>query len=339
MQPIFGTSLRVFYIVSQDYCWRLALRRRDRPLPLGVLHLVRATRPARIGPITPFLCVSQLVISDEVESAIGGWGMSEITVLPECSEEAAQWILERRLEYWSLPGQRTPVCGVVPTEFESYCRLLHPALRVSNGHAVGVRWENLARELGVELQGGTAWEDLASGDAAFSGLWHQAPRIGSLPKEEVTVLVDLLRPPTGTGEECTFAVWEGYGGSDLDRQRPGAARLRLPGRTYVLLKGAIEAATVSYDVPEPGLPTFDQSANIWWPGDVAWCVATDIDLCWTYVGASRQCIDQIIADPRLEDRKSTRLNSSHTVISYAVFCLKKKKRQRRSQRSENADHR
>src|SRR2546426_4031226 len=28
------------------------------------------------------------------------------------------------------------------------------------------------------------------------------------------------------------------------------------------------------------------------------------------------------------DRKSTRLNSSHLVISYAVFCLKKKKRQR-----------
>src|SRR5438132_584408 len=27
------------------------------------------------------------------------------------------------------------------------------------------------------------------------------------------------------------------------------------------------------------------------------------------------------------DRKSTRLNSSHTVISYAVFCLKKKKQQ------------
>src|SRR5476649_3042562 len=27
---------------------------------------------------------------------------------------------------------------------------------------------------------------------------------------------------------------------------------------------------------------------------------------------------------RLRDRKSTRLNSSHTVISYAVFCLKKK---------------
>src|SRR5947207_10472083 len=29
----------------------------------------------------------------------------------------------------------------------------------------------------------------------------------------------------------------------------------------------------------------------------------------------------------LLDRKSTRLNSSHTVISYAVFCLKKKKKE------------
>src|SRR5256885_6369689 len=31
-------------------------------------------------------------------------------------------------------------------------------------------------------------------------------------------------------------------------------------------------------------------------------------------------------DPETADRKSTRLNSSHLVISYAVFCLKKKKR-------------
>src|SRR5256885_7376086 len=31
-----------------------------------------------------------------------------------------------------------------------------------------------------------------------------------------------------------------------------------------------------------------------------------------------------------KDRKSTRLNSSHLVISYAVFCLKKKKKLRKS---------
>src|SRR5256885_3221764 len=40
---------------------------------------------------------------------------------------------------------------------------------------------------------------------------------------------------------------------------------------------------------------------------------------------------------RILDRKSTRLNSSHLVISYAVFCLKKKKhpRQRRHLRPAN----
>src|SRR5256885_16392565 len=32
-----------------------------------------------------------------------------------------------------------------------------------------------------------------------------------------------------------------------------------------------------------------------------------------------------ISGERFPDRKSTRLNSSHLVISYAVFCLKKKK--------------
>src|SRR3712207_8435609 len=34
----------------------------------------------------------------------------------------------------------------------------------------------------------------------------------------------------------------------------------------------------------------------------------------------------LLESPRSGDRKSTRLNSSHANISYAVFCLKKKKR-------------
>src|SRR5258708_10651812 len=35
--------------------------------------------------------------------------------------------------------------------------------------------------------------------------------------------------------------------------------------------------------------------------------------------------------PAERDRKSTRLNSSHQIISYAVFCLKKKKIKRRKE--------
>src|SRR2546426_1370717 len=41
-----------------------------------------------------------------------------------------------------------------------------------------------------------------------------------------------------------------------------------------------------------------------------------------------------LAALRHRDRKSTRLNSSHLVISYAVFCLKKKKRKNNSHQSK-----
>src|SRR5438132_10625366 len=38
----------------------------------------------------------------------------------------------------------------------------------------------------------------------------------------------------------------------------------------------------------------------------------------------------LLAHGGKQDRKSTRLNSSHTVISYAVFCLKKKKNNKKT---------
>src|SRR5438132_7874259 len=58
-----------------------------------------------------------------------------------------------------------------------------------------------------------------------------------------------------------------------------------------------------YRAPEPGAPPF---VDIGQPVDVETTV----------------CIIEVMK----LDRKSTRLNSSHTVISYAVFCLKKKKK-------------
>src|SRR2546426_3075805 len=44
----------------------------------------------------------------------------------------------------------------------------------------------------------------------------------------------------------------------------------------------------------------------------------------------RNRIREFVTIHRGTDRKSTRLNSSHLVISYAVFCLKKKKKKRKS---------
>src|SRR2546426_6720029 len=57
------------------------------------------------------------------------------------------------------------------------------------------------------------------------------------------------------------------------------------------------------------------------PGADAQPVALDAPL--DDGGSAHQ--DQV-GEALVQDRKSTRLNSSHLVISYAVFCLKKKKK-------------
>src|SRR2546427_7574935 len=51
----------------------------------------------------------------------------------------------------------------------------------------------------------------------------------------------------------------------------------------------------------------------------------------------RQDRRELREDRREGDRKSTRLNSSHSQISYAVFCLKKKKNTLRTEREKDRD--
>src|SRR5437763_17211013 len=61
-----------------------------------------------------------------------------------------------------------------------------------------------------------------------------------------------------------------------------------------------------------------------------YCLTAQTVLPWIFVvflfllSRSLPLID-IFAPDNCQDRKSTRLNSSHRCISYAVFCLKKKK--------------
>src|SRR5258708_24939574 len=54
---------------------------------------------------------------------------------------------------------------------------------------------------------------------------------------------------------------------------------------------------------------------------VATALEEDVDVLAISSLAGAAAFQQI---DRLADRKSTRLNSSHQIISYAVFCLKKK---------------
>src|SRR5256885_4862909 len=69
------------------------------------------------------------------------------------------------------------------------------------------------------------------------------------------------------------------------------------------------------------------------PAISCWCKSTRFDRLWLFVrqrqsvrahDATETRVGRQSRQAKRIDRKSTRLNSSHLVISYAVFCLKKK---------------
>jgi hypothetical protein len=125
------------------------------------------------------------------------------------------------------------------------------------------------------------------------GLWDAEPAEGSLPAATAAVLSAVLAGHTSAAGQCWFAVWDGYG--TLSPADPAPPGFTAGDRGLLLLTGPASSAAVSL-CPPP----FQQSPNLWWPGDRAWCVGTDIDFMSSYVGGTRQCVDAIVAHPGLE---------------------------------------
>src|SRR2546426_8677647 len=61
------------------------------------------------------------------------------------------------------------------------------------------------------------------------------------------------------------------------------------------------------------------------PISARWLYSQRNVMYWLGIQSNVPTYPKPCTDPRDSDRKSTRLNSSHLVISYAVFCLKKKR--------------
>src|SRR5437899_12335139 len=87
----------------------------------------------------------------------------------------------------------------------------------------------------------------------------------------------------------------------------------------------------SYSVDPLNLHSFPtrRSSDLWSQGLLARMIAS-AGRCWKGrqhrpAGARTHLLTLSHPDTTALDRKSTRLNSSHLGISYAVFCLKKKK--------------
>jgi hypothetical protein len=227
-----------------------------------------------------------------------------------CDVEQARWI------GWRLaPFGSRMVTSVVPDGFEAYARVLHPAGDPFPGNRL-VRWAAVAAWSGMPLDRNAQFHSVAlpparpEGEAPWRG---QGPRKGSLYPPDAEILAGSLRTWTSTPGQCWFCLWDGYGWENLQPltaagEQPSAAlpdpvpaevrqgpRVHLPGRDYLLYRGPVEAVVATV-----GLGGDEQTANLWWPQDRAWCVASEIDLPWTYVGGPAGLIESLVADARIE---------------------------------------
>ncbi|SHK57764.1 hypothetical protein [Alicyclobacillus tolerans] len=111
-----------------------------------------------------------------------------------------------------------------------------------------------------------------------------------MPLSHADTLSHTLRPFTTTPEKIWYLVWDGYG-SILPTSQP---RVQRPHRNYLPYYGGID------DTRDLGIDEHREPPEYWFPDDKSWCVATDVDLCWTYVGGSKACIDAILNSSELE---------------------------------------
>ena len=229
-------------------------------------------------------------------------------------------------------GDWGKVSGVVPSGFEAYVAVRHPAWLCDcteenladwrSGYEGGraIRWAEVAqsdvpvvygyvshtrgrrmltrRTQFRRLQGGGWTLDELPGHDLLQLLrpgdtWIAGPREGSLEPDLARVLQSVLGHETADSVPCWFGIWEGFG-SLTDGQR-AAPSIEAPGRRWHLFRAPLDHLERSF---EDGFE--HQPANLAWPEDRSWCLATEIDAEVTYVGGSKDLISAILEEPGLE---------------------------------------
>lgn len=216
----------------------------------------------------------------------------------------ADWLVSSLFAF-----QKYVAGSVVPPGYEAYARILHPAQSIS-GY---VSWAKIADWSGRAYHPAMQFECIATprnsngvGPKPWDG---QVPY--DMPIQQSKVLAHLLGSFTATADKLWYLVWEGHG----DVTHSSRPRIKRPQRSYLLYRGGIDDVGVR-DMPEH----HQEIPEYWFPEDKSWCVATDVDLSWTYVGGSRTCIDAILNSPNLESVPAG-LNDGLTVESDEMNAL------------------
>ncbi len=225
-----------------------------------------------------------------------------------------RWLADRLGDH-----SKNTVTDVVPAGFDAYARVLHPAKDATPGGRRLIRWRDVAAWSGCPMEPEAPFHAVAipQEPVAATPPWSgQGPCQGSLAVADARSLCAVVRRHTRTPEDCWFCLWDGYGwtgvpltSGDADGESEAVAtaddpipaavrhgpRVELPHRSYLLYRGPVECALVQW-----GERPRHQTANLWWPEDRGWCVASEIDLAWTYVGGSVALVRALVGNPGLE---------------------------------------
>lgn len=212
----------------------------------------------------------------------------------------ASWVVA------GLSGFFETVTSVVPSGYGAYARIYHPAWLVEGDSRTPKTWREIAAENGRTAHREMQWYGIAGGypsldddgyplrDAQVDPTkrWLELPAMGTLPAEIADPLLRILFGHTKS-REGWFGVWEGFNLTS-SQTKPTSSFGPLE-RRYLLFGAPLRAITASFS-----LPPLHQSANLWWPEDRAWCVATEVDFMTTYIGGTEEAIRAIVESPHLE---------------------------------------
>ena len=211
----------------------------------------------------------------------------------------AEWLLHCLPKRTRSTG--TLVESVIPNVFEEYARVFHPA-EDDEGHGT-VRWSEVAAWSGRSVHTEMQWESIRQPvcPSLAPKPWRTEPMLGRCPREVLISLTELLSVHTTTPQRCWVCFWEGFAGINeaIQRINEVVPRIQLPDRGYYLLNVPLAQIAKGVFIDQNGFEPI--SPSLWWPDDRTWCVATEIDFRWTYVGGSQVCIHELLADTRLED--------------------------------------
>ena len=139
---------------------------------------------------------------------------------------------------------------------------------------------------------------------------HQT--VGAIPEAECRTLIETLRDFTTIPDNCYFCLWEGWGNIEPRLYKAGSSA-GTPHRNHLLFSGLIDAIMALFATDWPRGNVWSKSQDLWWPRDRSWCVGTDIDLCYTYIGSGRECIEAVLNHPYLEALPTTIYASTYLI--------------------------